>query len=76
MLRGCQVRLHWLAIDGVQPRTADNPHVECSDESVAPPMDLSREMQYLYSRIVKVASFLLCCAAAYALLYYCADDIE
>ncbi|CAM9380771.1 unnamed protein product, partial [Ectocarpus fasciculatus] len=50
-----EVRLHWLAVDGVQPRTVDNPVVQQRDASLEPPADLSREMQYLYSRIVKRA---------------------
>ena len=49
------MRLHWLAVDGVQPRTVDNPVVQQRDASLEPPADLSREMQYLYSRIVKVS---------------------
>lgn len=49
-----EVRLHWLAIDGVQPRTIDNPVVETSDPSLEAPTELSREMQYLYSRVVKM----------------------
>jgi hypothetical protein len=49
-----EVRLHWLAVDGQQPRTVDNPLVETSDPSMEAPAELSREMQYLYSRVVKM----------------------
>lgn len=49
-----EIRLHWLAIEGHQPKTIDNPVVEVHDPTLEAPSELSREMQYLYSRIVKM----------------------